>query len=787
MMKLLSFLSMLASVIYLFVGFNTFRLNKKSREGILFLLLNIALAIWSFAYSFAYTAEDSYTFSYWNKLSAIGWCLFPALVLILVLTITKNNIIEKRFMKILISLPGLLFLFMSVFLFGPDIPTSDIVIYIFYIGDAIYNYSYVFLCLIIIYFWGKKSNKTNQKKQAGIIMITGIIPLLIDFLYQTLLPVLAQIHLPDFTQILILIMLWGIYYAVVNYNFMLASNSLIIDELFHEILDLTFLTDLDGKIIRTNKQVLSLLRYDLIDLINTKVTDIIPEKNLDKLIADPEHIKDTAKLSHVIIHAKDGEPIPLNISVTPIRGSRNQILLGLLIVGQDIRMIENLKHEISSHKKTAEKLRKSEELFRTVAETIPFGIILTNKSDNTILYINKNTEKLFHISHDDMLGKEAFQFYRNPEDRQQLIDDLVEGKTVKDKEILFKRKNNTVFSGLITMVSAVYNEKEVLLSSLADITEQKILQQNIVKSEEMLRKLMDSIPDLVMVCDTEGKITYVNKSIQNILGYDPASDHIPDNVFDFLDETDADIAKVNMKKSLEEDIRPVEYKHKKKDGTYIVAEVNGTVLRDKSAEPFGYVFVTRDITDRKKVQDALKKRKEEIEKVNNELLISNSLLQEQSIRDGLTNLYNHRFIMELLEQEIRRSVNDGTNLYLMMLDIDYFKRINDSYGHQAGDRVLNMVAKLLQLNVREYDLVGRYGGEEFIILLPDINSEDAYQIAENIRKTIQNFNFTKQNLNVTISIGLTQYQSGDSKAFMKRADTLLYRAKENGRNRIEIS
>lgn len=786
MMNILSFLSTLASVIYLFVGFNTYRLNKKTREGILFLLLNIALAIWSFTYSFAYVTEDIYEFSFWNKLSSVGWCFFPVLVLLLVFTITNHKILEKR-IKYFIPLPGLLFWLMSLFLFRPGSPTPDVISNFFYIGNAVYSYSYILVCLSIIFLWGRRSGKINQKKQARIILISGMVPLLFDIIFQVLFPFITGRSLPNFTQILILIMLWGIYYAIVNYNFMLVSNSLIINELFHEILDLTFLIDLDGKIIRTNKQALNLLGIEWMDLVNTKITDIIAENKLDKLIIACEDLKDTVKYNHVIIRTKDGEPIPLNISVSPIRESRNQILLGLLIVGQDIRMIEELKYEISSHKKTTEKLRKSEELFRTVAETIPFSIILTNRGDNTILYINKKTEDLFQINHDEMIGELAFQFYRNPQDRWDLIRDISGGKPVKEKEVIFKRRNDTAFNGLITMVTAVYNEREVLLSCLADITEQKIMQQNIIKSEEMLRKLMDSIPDLVLVCDIEGNLTYVNKSIRTILGYDPKEDEMPSNVLSFLAKEEVETAKNNMQRLLREEIGPIEYRCIKRDGSYVNVEVNSTVLREASSEPFGYVFVTRDITERKKVQEELRRSKEEIEQANNELIKSNYLLQEQSIRDSLTNLYNHRFIMELLGQEIRKTIQNKAPLCLMMLDIDYFKRVNDNYGHQTGDRVLSAVSQLIQLNIRDNDYAGRYGGEEFMILLPEIQLMEAYDIAEKIRKSIQNYSFTKKNLNVTISIGLTEYHSEDIKAFVNRADTLLYRAKENGRNRTEIS
>ncbi len=786
MMNILSFLSTLASVIYLFVGFNTYRLNRKTREGIIFLLLNIALSIWSFTYSFAYVTEDIYEFSFWNKLSSVGWSFFPVLVLLLVFTITNHKILEKR-IRYFIPLPGLLFWLMSLFLFRPGYHTPDIISNFFYIGNAVYSYSYILLCLAIIFLWGRRSGKINQKKQARIILISGMVPLLFDIIFQILYPFITGRHLPNFTQILILIMLWGIYYAIVNYNFMLVSNSLIINELFHEILDLTFLIDLDGKIIRTNKQALNLLGIEWMDLVNTKITDIIAEKKLDKLITECENLQDTVKYNHVIIRTKDGEPIPLNISVSPIRESRNQILLGLLIVGQDIRMIEELKYEISSHKKTTEKLRKSEELFRTVAETIPFSIILTNRGDNTILYINKKTEDLFQINHDEMIGEMAFQFYRNPQDRWDLIQDISGGKPVKEKEVIFKRRNDTAFSGLITMVTAVYNEREVLLSCLADITEQKIMQQNIIKSEEMLRKLMDSIPDLVLVCDIEGNLTYVNKSIRTILGYDPNKEEMPSNVLSFLDKEEIETARNNMQRLLKEEIGPIEYRCIKSDGSYINVEVNSTVLREASSEPFGYVFVTRDITERKKVQEELRRSKEEIEQANNELIKSNYLLQEQSIRDSLTNLYNHRFIMELLGQEIRKTLQNKAVLCLMMLDIDYFKRVNDNYGHQTGDRVLSAVSKLIQLNIRDNDYAGRYGGEEFMILLPEIRLIEAYDIAEKIRKSIQNYSFTKKNLNVTISIGLTEYHSEDVKAFINRADTLLYRAKENGRNRTEIS
>lgn len=788
MMKILSFLSTLASVIYLFVGIYTYRLNKKTREGILFLLLNIFLSVWSFTYAFVYVAEDSYEFSFWYKISAAGWCFFPAIVLYLTLTIIHHKILEKKIIKYFISVPGLILWFKTLFLYQANKPET--IFDFFYSGDvmyAIYNYSYIIGCLYVIYLWGKRTDRTNQKKQAKVLLFSGIMTLLLDIIYKVLFPVILHRKLPNITQIWILITLWGIYYAIVKYNFLLASNSLIINELFNEILDLTFLVDLDGKIIRTNRQVLNLLGMEWADLANTKITDLITEEKLEELISDWEKLKSTVKYNNVFIQTKDGKSIPLNISVSPIRSSKNQILLGMLIVGQDIRMLEDLKHEIASHKKTEDKLRKSEELFRTVAEAIPFSIIMARESDNVILYLNRNAENLLYLDHDELLGKLAFEFYKNPQDRIELLKDIAEGKPVKNREIIFKRSNNSTFTGLITTVTAIYNEEKVLLSVLGDITEQKTLQQYITKSEEMLKKLMDSIPDLVMVCDVEGNLTYVNKSIKTMLEYDPFKEKIPISILNYYDKADMETVKNNMKRLLKEKIGPVEYKCVKKDGGTIDVEVNSTVLREASSKPFGYIFVTRDITERKKYQEKLKRSKEEIEKVNDELIKTNSLLQEQSVRDSLTNLYNHRFIMELIEGEIEKAIKNKTSLCLMMLDIDYFKQVNDSYGHQIGDRVLKYVSKLIQLNMRDTDFVGRYGGEEFMILLPETKLYEAYEFAEKIRSDIQNYSFTVENLNVTISIGLAEYHAEDRKTFVDRVDELLYQAKDKGRNRIEMS
>lgn len=151
----------------------------------------------------------------------------------------------------------------------------------------------------------------------------------------------------------------------------------------------------------------------------------------------------------------------------------------------------------------------------------------------------------------------------------------------------------------------------------------------------------------------------------------------------------------------------------------------------------------------------------------------------------MTNLFNHQYINEVLNLEIDKAKKLNTTLWVLMLDIDFFKSINDSFGHQAGDKVLIEIANLITSSIRNTDYAGRYGGEEFIVIFSELSLTKAYEVAERIRARIENFDFGLNNRKVTASIGLAKLDKDDGKQLENRADALLYLAKKNGRNRIE--
>lgn len=176
-----------------------------------------------------------------------------------------------------------------------------------------------------------------------------------------------------------------------------------------------------------------------------------------------------------------------------------------------------------------------------------------------------------------------------------------------------------------------------------------------------------------------------------------------------------------------------------------------------------------------------------ISKINEELLSKASQLEEKASLDFLTKVYNRQKFETFLNYEISKTNRyESQTLSVLLIDIDYFKRINDTYGHLTGDVILKEIAKILSVCSRDSDIVARWGGEEFIIMLPHTNIEQAYIVAEKLRATVENHKFEKD-LRITCSIGISQYHKIESKEnLFQRVDDALYKAKNNGRNRIEM-
>ncbi len=180
-----------------------------------------------------------------------------------------------------------------------------------------------------------------------------------------------------------------------------------------------------------------------------------------------------------------------------------------------------------------------------------------------------------------------------------------------------------------------------------------------------------------------------------------------------------------------------------------------------------------------------------LENLTRALEEKNKILDNLANIDGLTGINNHRFFQNALDQEISRSIRNTTSISLLFIDIDFFKKFNDTYGHQVGDFVLVQFAKTIRDNIRQYDVLARYGGEEFVVILPETNTEEAMVVGEKLRVAIEStiFRDTREEYRVTASFGQACCKPAVEDNFSKdtlitHADQALYEAKEKGRNRV---
>lgn len=195
-------------------------------------------------------------------------------------------------------------------------------------------------------------------------------------------------------------------------------------------------------------------------------------------------------------------------------------------------------------------------------------------------------------------------------------------------------------------------------------------------------------------------------------------------------------------------------------------------------------FDSGELVARVRVQLKIKSLQDELKKANEQLKRLTNI-------DHLTNLFNRRYLAEILEGEFYRARRNRENLSLVILDIDYFKNVNDTYGHQNGDVVLATVAGLAQQQLRAYDSAARYGGEEFVLLLPGTSLQGGEMVAERLRQSVLEYTFPPpmEHLALTVSAGVASYPSptiDNIDSLFRQADEALYRAKQNGRNRVEV-
>lgn len=328
------------------------------------------------------------------------------------------------------------------------------------------------------------------------------------------------------------------------------------------------------------------------------------------------------------------------------------------------------------------------------------------------------------------------------------------------------------------------------LEALAALNEEHIRQINELKiSGEKYRILLDESSDPIFMFAPDGQYLYVNKAFAE--GVNRRLDEIiSKRIWDVFSKDEADKRFAVVKWVFENrETKIIEVRVPRADGDrYYLTTVKPVLNADGTVATV--ICISKEITERKRMEEELRRVNEQLSAQLAEIESLHENLREQAIRDPLTSLYNLRFLTESMKREIARAIREKHPLSVVLMDIDHFKDFNDTYGHKAGDEVLQALGSMLNSFTRAGDAACRYGGEEFMVIMPCASSEEAYKRAEQWRKSFASTRIPSKDelLSATLSAGVATFPEHGSTddEIWHAADNALYKAKASGRNRVII-
>jgi len=365
----------------------------------------------------------------------------------------------------------------------------------------------------------------------------------------------------------------------------------------------------------------------------------------------------------------------------------------------------------------------------------------------------------------------------HPDDYKKVLRDVfdsIKGKTVYlDNIHRFKHKNgHWIWVRIRGKTHFDKDNKAIRITGThSDITKEREKQLKYNQLAQMIEQTHDS----VISTDLDGIITNWNRGSEVLLEYS-AKEMIGEHITSIYLQEDFDALLENIEILKKEEEQHSIIRLVKKSGTIIFADLSLSLLKDEDGNAYGMVGYSQDITERKKAEDILYEQK--------------NMLDYQAHHDALTGLPNRTLFMDRLHQGIEKAKRNKTELALFFLDLDRFKQINDSLGHEIGDRVLNIITKRLNDVMRQEDTLARLGGDEFTIIMENLkNSQDASILANKILKILEEVMLVDgHSLYISCSIGISVYPKDENDAgnLLKDADAAMYRAKDEGRNNYQF-
>lgn len=532
---------------------------------------------------------------------------------------------------------------------------------------------------------------------------------------------------------------------------------------------------LDGAFLKVNSSYSKIIEYSASELEQIKFQDIThPDdlkmnlNNLDRMLNGKSPYREYEK-RYV---KKNGSPVWVLLNVSLVKDETNKPLYYISQI-----------QDISEQKALKEELEKSEERYRALVESSPNGIVV--HQEGKIVYTNPRFMSLIKApSTNCLIGQHIIRFvhpdyHEVVKERINTLEQNISVGALEEKYICF---DGSIVDVEVIATPIEYLDKPAFQVIIHDISQRKEMESELNKSqdelkasEERFRLLAEYSSDMITMHDIKGTYLYVSPACKEILQYDE-DELVGQDAYRFMHPDDIEKVSMGHQIALNSGYSVFSYRICRKDGEYVWLESAVKFMNEILSGEQKLIVVSRNISERILVEQRLQE--------------ANELLHHLSTIDGLTGVSNRRTFDDRLEMEWNRGLRNSAHLSLLMLDIDYFKSYNDTYGHQGGDGCLKQIASVIQENLgRSTDLLCRYGGEEFCVILPETDETEANLVGEKIRMAIESLKIPHSGSKiqpwVTISVGAATMIPNVYTSYMNlvsNADKAVYKAKFDGRN-----
>lgn len=529
-----------------------------------------------------------------------------------------------------------------------------------------------------------------------------------------------------------------------------------------------------GDIVLVNVQAERMFGYSRAELLGSKLEMLVPARYrggheaLRNAYFTHPNVRSMGAGRDLYGLRKDGGEVPIEIGLNPLRTDESMFVLASII-------------DITERKRSQDRLR-------LVVDAAPNVMLMTNDK-GVITLINQQAEKMFGYKREEMLGQPLdmlvpprFRGHHEGYRRSYFAKPATRAMGA-GRDLYGLRKDGSEVPIEIGLNPLHTDEGLFVLASIIDITERKGIEQMQLQAQvgKLRQSILDSVSFSIIAVNLQGEIIAANPGAARILGYTQEemvgryaatllhrADELKRHAANLSFELGTPIApnhEALIAKALRGQRDESEWTYVRKDGTGLPVHLEITPLRDESGKVTGFLKAAYDITERKR---------------------SEAMILHMAHHDALTGLPNRALLMDRIEMLVRQSSRSNGKFAVMLIDLDHFKRVNDSLGHQAGDQLLLNVARRIQSAVREGDTVARLGGDEFVIVLADAKGQDDLQSVVNniVRRVSEPMMIGDTEIMVTPSVGGCFFpdDAADAGSLLKNADAAMYSAKSAGRS-----